>query len=170
MGRPSPEEIVLERFQPRSLSVVVPVFNEADNAVPLVQGLIAVLRPMGLPFELIMVDDGSRDATVAALRGLLPTTPELVVVCLRRNFGQTAALQAGFDRARGDAIVTMDGDLQNDPRDIPRLLERLQQGADVVSGWRVDRQDGLWLRRLPSKLANGLIRRVTGVPIHDQGC
>jgi glycosyltransferase involved in cell wall biosynthesis len=125
---------------------------------------------MSLPFELIVVDDGSRDATVARLCSLLPTTPELVIVRLRRNFGQTPALQAGFDRARGDVIVTLDGDLQNDPRDIPRLLERIQRGADMVSGWRVDRKDGLWLRRLPSQQANRLIRWITGVPIHDQGC
>jgi glycosyltransferase involved in cell wall biosynthesis len=125
---------------------------------------------MALPFELIVVDDGSRDATVAHLRSLLPTNPELVILRLRRNFGQTPAMQAGFDRARGDVIVTLDGDLQNDPQDIPRLLERIKSGADVVSGWRVDRKDGLWLRRLPSQLANRLIRRLTGVPIHDQGC
>jgi glycosyltransferase involved in cell wall biosynthesis len=160
----------LETFNPRSLSVVVPTYNEEANAIPLVRGLVAVLRSMPLPFELIVVDDGSRDATVAQLRSLLPTTPELVIVRLRRNFGQTPALQAGFDRSRGDVIVTLDGDLQNDPRDIPRLLERIQRGADVVSGWRVNRKDGLWLRRLPSQLANRLIRRLTGVPIHDQGC
>ena len=152
------------------MSVVVPTYNEEANAVPLVRGLVAVLQGMELPFELIVVDDGSRDATLAQLRSLLPTTPELVILRLRRNFGQTLALQAGFDRARGDVIVTLDGDLQNDPRDIPRLLERIKLGADVVSGWRVDRKDGLWLRRVPSQLANGLIRRLTGVPIHDQGC
>jgi glycosyltransferase involved in cell wall biosynthesis len=135
-----------------------------------VRGLVAVLRTMSLPFELIVVDDGSRDATVARLCSLLPTTAELVIVRLRRNFGQTPALQAGFDRARGDVIITLDGDLQNDPRDIPRLLERIQRGADMVSGWRVDRKDGLWLRRLPSQQANRLIRWITGVPIHDQGC
>jgi glycosyltransferase involved in cell wall biosynthesis len=126
-------------------------------------------RPAGWSaLRAIVVDDGSRDQTVARLRSLLPTTPELVILRLRRNFGQTSALQAGFDRARGDVIVTLDGDLQNDPRDIPRLLERIKLGADVVSGWRVDRKDGLWLRRVPSRLANRLIRGLTGVPIHDQ--
>ena len=122
---------------------MVPTYNEEANAVPLVRGVVAVLQGMALPFELIVVDDGSRDATVGQLRSLLPTTPELVILRLRRNFGQTSALQAGFDRARGDVVITLDGDLQNDPRDIPRLLERLRLGADVVSGWRVDRKDGL---------------------------
>jgi len=164
------EEFALEEYRPRSISVVVPSLNEEENAVRLVEGLTNVLRRMAYPFELIVVDDGSSDGTVATLRALLPSTPELVVVRLGRHFGQTPALQAGFDRARGDVIITMDGDLQNDPRDIPRLLDRLQEGADVVSGWRVNRKDGFWLRRLPSRLANRLIRWVTGVPIHDQGC
>lgn len=155
---------------PGSLSVVVPVYNEQENAEPLVRRLAEAVRPLGLPFELVLVDDGSRDETLAVLRALCDDVPELVVIALRRNFGQTLALQAGLDRARGDAIVTMDGDLQNDPRDIPRLLERLAGGADVVSGWRVDRQDGMLLRKVPSWIANRLIRLVTGIQIHDQGC
>jgi glycosyltransferase involved in cell wall biosynthesis len=154
----------------KSLSVVVPVYNEEANVQPLVRGIIEAVRGLDLPFEVIIVDDGSRDRTFAALRELLPDTPELVAIRLRRNFGQTLALQAGFDRARGDAIITMDGDLQNDPRDIPRLLEPLSRGADVVSGWRKDRQDTLLLRKIPSWVANWLIRLVTRVPIHDQGC
>jgi dolichol-phosphate mannosyltransferase len=154
----------------RSLSVVVPVFNEETNVAPLVQGIVEAVRPLGLPFETIVVDDGSADGTVANLQKLLPEVPELVVIKLRRNFGQTLALQAGLDRARGDVIVTMDGDLQNDPRDIPSLLARIAGGADVVSGWRKDRQDALMLRKIPSLIANRLIRWVTGVPIHDQGC
>jgi len=125
------------------MSVVVPVFNEGENAEPLVRGILDAVRPLGLPFEVVVVDDGSSDGTLEALRSLLDEVSELVVVALRRNFGQTLALQAGLDRARGDAIVTMDGDLQNDPRDIPRLLEALSAGADVVSGWRKDRQDTL---------------------------
>jgi glycosyltransferase involved in cell wall biosynthesis len=152
------------------LSVVVPVFNEEANVHPLVRTIVEAVRPLGLPFEVVIVDDGSTDGTLANLRELLPDTPELVVVRLRRNFSQTPALQAGFDRARGDVIVTMDGDLQNDPRDIPRLLEPLSRGADVVSGWRKGRQDTLLLRKIPSWIANGLIRLVTRVPIHDQGC
>ncbi len=153
-----------------SLSVVVPVFNEAANAAPLVSGIVEAVRPLGIPFELIVVDDGSSDGTPDVLRELIEPNPELVVIRLRRNFGQASALQAGFDRARGDIIVTLDGDLQNDPRDIPRLLERLRAGADVVSGWRVNRQDAMVVRKIPSWLANQLIRWVTRVPIHDQGC
>ncbi len=155
---------------PRSLSVVVPVFEEEANAEALVDGLAAVLRPLGIPFEIVVVDDGSRDRTLAVLRRVQERTPELCVVALRRNFGQTLALQAGFDRARGEVIVTLDGDLQNDPRDIPRLLEALAAGADVVSGWRRDRKDALVVRKLPSWAANWLIRKLTGVPVHDQGC
>ena len=153
-----------------TLSIVVPVFNEEGNAAPLVAGITAAVRPLDIPFELVVVDDGSSDRTSDVLRGLVAQTPELVVVRLRRNFGQASALQAGFDRARGDIIVTLDGDLQNDPRDIPRLLERIEAGADVVSGWRVNRQDATVLRKIPSWFANRLIRWVTGVPIHDQGC
>lgn len=158
------------RFRARSLSIVVPVYNEQDNAEPLVRGIVDSVRPMGVPFEVVTVDDGSRDGTLAVLRALVPQIPELVVVALRRNFGQTLALQAGFDRARGAVIVTMDGDLQNDPRDIPRLVERLEQGADVVSGWRRERKDTLILRKVPSWLANRLIRAVTRIRVHDQGC
>ncbi len=157
-------------WTPRSISIVVPVFNEEENAEPLVRSIAHAVRPLGLPFELVIVDDGSHDGTVRRLRALLSSIPELVLVCLRRNFGQTPALQAGFDRARGDVIVTRDGDLQNDPRDIPRLLEEISRGADVVSGWRRERKDTLVLRKLPSWIANRLIRWVTGVPIHDQGC
>lgn len=154
----------------RSLSVVVPVFEEEANVRPLVESIVAAVRPLALPFEVILVDDGSGDGTLPALLALRAEVPELVVIALRRNFGQTLALQAGFDRARGDAVVTLDGDLQNDPRDIPRLLTELERGADVVSGWRRRRQDAFWLRRLPSWLANAMVRRVTRIDIHDQGC
>ena len=154
----------------RSVSVVVPVYNEEDNVAALVRGIATSLRALGRRFEIVVVDDGSRDATVGRLRAAQAEAPELVVVALRRNFGQTLALQAGLDRARGDAIVTMDGDLQNDPADIPRLLAALEGGADVVSGWRRQRQDTLVLRKVPSWIANRLIRVVTRVPVHDQGC
>jgi len=157
-------------WSPRSLSVVVPVYNEAANAEPLVRRIALAVRPLGLPCEIVVVDDGSRDDTLPILRGLVPEVSELVVVALRRNFGQTLALQAGLDRARGDAIVTMDGDLQNDPADIPRLLDALSAGADVVSGWRRDRRDAVVLRKIPSWVANRLIRLVTRIDIHDQGC
>jgi glycosyltransferase involved in cell wall biosynthesis len=152
------------------LTVVVPVFDEEENVEPLVRGVCDAIRVLGRPFEVVVIDDGSRDGTLERLKALVPVYPHLVVVALRRNFGQTPALQAGFDRARGDIIVTMDGDLQNDPRDIPLLIERIDAGADVVSGWRVDRQDTLVLRKVPSWLANRMIRWVTGVPVHDQGC
>jgi glycosyltransferase involved in cell wall biosynthesis len=157
-------------WKAESLSVVVPVFDEEANAQPLVEGIANAVRPLGIPFEIVIVDDGSRDRTREVLRSLTATTPELVVVNLRRNFGQTLALQAGLDRARGRAIVTMDGDLQNDPTDIGRLLERLEGGADVVSGWRRQRQDTLVLRKVPSWIANRLVQVVTGIAIHDQGC
>lgn len=152
------------------LSVVVPFFNEEDNAIPQVTAIVGVLRPLRIPFEIVVVDDGSQDETLVRLRELVQRVPELVVIALRRNFGQTLALQAGFDRARGDIIVTLDGDLQNDPKDIPRLLEEIARGADVVSGWRRARKDTLVLRKIPSWCANRLIRLLTGVPIHDQGC
>jgi len=151
------------------LSVTVPVYNEEANVQTLVNNIVTILRLHGRPFEVIVVDDGSEDRTLAVLRDLLDHTPELRVVELSRNFGQTLALQAALDLARGDIIVTMDGDLQNDPADIPMLLEHLE-GADVVSGWRRDRQDTLVLRKFPSWVANRIIRAVTGVPIHDQGC
>jgi glycosyltransferase involved in cell wall biosynthesis len=152
------------------LSVVVPLFNEEASLEPLVDQLLTVLRPLGQEFELVLVDDGSRDQTAALLTTLSGRVPELVAVLLRRNYGQTAAMAAGFDSSRGATIVTLDGDLQNDPADIPLLLERLQQGYDLVSGWRHQRQDAALSRLLPSLLANALIGRVTGVRLHDYGC
>lgn len=160
----------MSTWSPVSISVVAPVYNEEENVEPLIRGVAEAVRPMQVPFEIVLVDDGSSDGTVESMKAVLSDVPELVVVELRRNFGQTSALQAGFDRARGDVIVTMDGDLQNDPTDIPRLVEELGRGADVVSGWRRDRQDTLVLRKIPSWIANRLIRLVTRVPIHDQGC
>lgn len=157
---------------PHRLSVVVPMYNERDNAGPLVDDVQQALASYPWPWELIVVDDGSTDGTGAALQRLAEQVgPHLRVVRLTRNFRQTAAMQAGIDAARGDVIVTMDGDLQNDPRDIPTLVARLLvDDLDLVAGWRVDRQDGLWLRRLPSALANRLIRRSTGLSFHDLGC
>ena len=152
------------------LSIVVPLYNEAESLPPLVEQLLAALRPLGRSFELVLVDDGSSDGTAAVLRQLAAQTPELVAVLLRRNYGQTPAMAAGFDASRGALIVTLDGDLQNDPADIPLLLERLEQGYDLVSGWRHQRQDPAMSRKLPSRLANRLIARVTGVRLHDYGC
>ena len=153
-----------------ALSVVVPLFNEAESLASLVQQLLAALRPLDLAFELVLVDDGSRDGTGEALQRLSNDIPELVAVLLRRNYGQTAAMAAGFDASKGQVIVTLDGDLQNDPADIPLLLNKLADGYDLVSGWRHQRQDSRLSRLLPSLLANRLIARVTGVDLHDYGC
>ena len=152
------------------LSVVVPLYNEEGSLTELVEKLLAAIRPLGLPFELVLVDDGSRDGTARVLSGLQATVPELVAVLLRRNYGQTAAMSAGFDVSRGAVIITLDGDLQNDPADIPLLLETLGEGYDLVSGWRHQRQDAALSRLLPSRLANQLIAAVTGVRLHDYGC
>jgi glycosyltransferase involved in cell wall biosynthesis len=152
------------------LSVVVPLFNEQESLAPLVERILSHVRPLGLSFELVLVDDGSRDRTPELLGQLAATVPELVAVRLRRNYGQTAAMAAGFDASRGEVIVTLDGDLQNDPADIPLLLEKLNQGFDLVSGWRHRRQDAALSRLLPSLVANRLIARVTGVKLHDYGC
>jgi glycosyltransferase involved in cell wall biosynthesis len=152
------------------LSVVVPLFNEQESLAPLVERILSHVRPLGLSFELVLVDDGSRDRTPELLGQLAATLPELVAVRLRRNYGQTAAMAAGFDASCGEVIVTLDGDLQNDPADIPLLLEKLNQGFDLVSGWRHRRQDAALSRLLPSLVANRLIARVTGVKLHDYGC
>jgi len=153
------------------LSVVVPLYNEEGSLPHLIDQVLAALRPLPLRFELVLVDDGSRDGTPALLRDLAGRVPELVAVLLRRNYGQTAAMAAGFDASRGAVIVTLDGDLQNDPADIPLLLQRLQEGnLDLVSGWRHQRQDAAVSRLLPSLVANKLIGRVTGVKLHDYGC
>ena len=152
------------------LSIVVPLFNEEESLPLLVEKLLLALRPLGRSFELVLVDDGSSDRTADVLRQQAAGAPELVAVLLRRNYGQTAAMAAGFDASRGRLIVTLDGDLQNDPADIPMLWGRLEEGYDLVSGWRHQRQDHAVSRLLPSKIANALIARVTGVRLHDYGC
>lgn len=152
------------------ISVVVPVHDEEDNVVPLYDALSTVLQGMEATYEVIVVDDGSNDDTYARLSEIAGRDSRVRLVRLRRNFGQTAAMAAGFDHAAGKVIIPMDGDLQNDPIDIPRLLARLDEGYDVVSGWRKNRRDGALARRLPSKLANWLIGAVTGVHLHDYGC
>lgn len=154
------------------LSVVIPMYNEEDNVAPMAARIHAALADYPHPWELILVDDGSADTTVARLKRLAPQYgAHMRIVELNRNFGQTAAMQAGIDAARGDVIVTLDGDLQNDPIDIPRLVKRLlEEDLDLVAGWRKSRQDNLWLRKIPSQLANRLIARITGVQLHDYGC
>jgi len=153
-----------------ALSVVVPVKDERENLRALHAELRAALERLSLRFEILFVDDGSTDGSDAVLRSLAEEDPDVRVIRFRRNFGQTAAMSAGFDYARGEVIVTLDADLQNDPADIARLLAKLDEGYDVVSGWRKNRRDGFLLRRLPSLVANRLIVRVTGVPLHDFGC
>jgi glycosyltransferase involved in cell wall biosynthesis len=152
------------------LSVVVPLYNEVESVPHLVEAIASTLIQHHLSYEIILVDDGSTDGTVELLKELAQDRSDLRVVLLRRNYGQTAAMSAGFNHARAKVIVTLDGDLQNDPQDIPKLLAKLQEGYDVVSGWRKNRQDKALTRRLPSKLANLLIGRVTGVSLHDYGC
>jgi len=152
-----------------AVSVVIPVFNEEENVPYLYSELKAVLDSLGQEYEIILVDDGSRDQTLSLLEGIQKKDGRVVVISLRRNFGQTAALSAGFDEAKGEVIVTLDADLQNDPADIPQLLEKAKE-YDVVSGWRVNRQDPFLSRRLPSMVANSIISKVTGVHLHDYGC
>ncbi len=152
------------------LSVVIPVFDEEEALPGLREELTRALESLGRPWEVVAVDDGSRDGSFGALRRIHEADPRWRVLRLRRNFGQTAAFQAGFDAARGDWIVTIDADLQNDPADIGRLLEKAEEGFDIVSGWRRNRQEAFWSRRLPSLLANHLISATTRVRLHDYGC
>ena len=148
------------------LSVVVLVYNELQSIAPMHEELMGVLKGLDVPFEVLYVDDGSRDGSTERLGQLAARDRHVRVVCFRRNFGQTAAAQAGIDHSRGDVLIFMDGDMQNDPHDIPRLLEKIDEGYDVVSGWRQDRQDDA-VRLIPSRIANWIIARVTGVPLHD---
>jgi glycosyltransferase involved in cell wall biosynthesis len=152
------------------LSVVVPVYNEEESVTHLVAELHAALAPTGLNYELVLVDDGSRDKSWAVLEGLADQDPALHLVRFRRNFGQTAAMQAGLDAARGSKVVTIDADLQNDPADIPAMLAKLDEGYDLVAGWRRDRKDAFINRKLPSMIANRLISIATKVRLHDYGC
>ena len=151
------------------LSIIVPVYNEEDNVEPLHAALRAELDAFGRSYELIFVDDGSTDATYARLTALAERDTSLLLIRLRRNYGQTAGLAAGFEHASGEIIIPMDGDGQNDPADIPLLVAKIDDGFDVVSGWRRERNDKL-IRRFPSRVANRLIGRVTGVKLHDYGC
>lgn len=152
------------------ISVVIPVYNEQESVAALCRKLHESISRLGRSYEIILVDDGSSDNTWALLTEAAKQYPHFRLVRFRRNFGQTAAMAAGFHHARGDIVVTLDADLQNDPDDIPKLLERMEQGADVVSGWRKDRKDPFINRRLPSIIANGLISKITGVALHDYGC
>ncbi len=152
------------------VSVIAPVYNEEENVDLLCEALHRSLERLGRSYEIVLVDDGSRDNTWPKLCANADKYPHLSVLRLRRNFGQTAAMSAGFHAAKGNVVITIDADLQNDPDDIAKLLEKFDEGADVVSGWRKDRKDPFLNRRLPSILANGLISKITGVFLHDYGC
>lgn len=170
------EDVVIEEKlgSVPQLSIVLPIYNEAESLPHLLGELVPALESTGRSFEIICVDDGSRDGSFGELKKLRQQDERVRIIQFRRNFGQTAAFAAGFDRAHGDVVVTMDADLQNDPADIPTLLEKIDQGYDVVSGWRTERwQEGfvsLITRKLPSMTANWLISMGTGVPLHDYGC
>ena len=152
------------------ISIVIPVYNEAQSLPPLHAELDAILKASGKSYEIIAVDDGSRDDSLQVLKQLVEADPCLVIVSLRRNFGQTAAFAAGFDQARGEIVITIDADGQNDPADIPRLLDKIAEGYDIVSGWRQNRKEPLFTRKIPSRVANAIITSNTGISLHDSGC
>ncbi len=152
------------------LSIVLPIYNEAGALPVLHAEITAVLSRLGQSYEIIAVDDGSRDDSLAVLKRLAKADPCLTVIALRRNFGQTPAFVAGFDHARGQVVITMDADGQNDPADIPAILNKLDEGYDIASGWRQNRKEPFFVRRLPSIVANWLMSRTTGVQLHDYGC
>lgn len=151
-------------------SIVIPVMNEEENVPLLHRAISTAMQAWGKSYEIVIVDDGSTDRTFELLRQIAQNDPHLRVVKFRGNYGQSAAMAAGFDHARGDVVVTMDGDLQNDPNDIPNVVAKLEEGFDIVSGWRKNRKDKLVIRKIPSKIANRLIRKTTRVDLHDTGC
>src|SRR3984893_5453670 len=150
-------------------SIVVPIFNEEGSATTLYITLTQVMRALGDPYEIVFVDDGSTDRSPAILKGIHEADSSVRILSLRRNFGQTPALKAGFDAARGEVIIAMDGDLQHDPAEIPSFVEKLDEGFDIVSGWRYERKDKWLSRRLPSRIANWSMAKLSGVPLHDFG-
>ena len=165
-----PAAVILPPPPEPQVSVVIPLYNELDNVGLLQTRLGEALGALGQPYEIIIVDDGSRDGSFEKLKAWHEVDPHLKVIRFRRNFGQTAAFAAGFDLAQGEVVITLDADLQNDPDDIGLLLSKINEGYDVVSGWRIKRHDPFLTRRLPSMLANALISKVTGVRLHDYGC
>lgn len=152
------------------VSIVVPIHNEEDNLRTLVAQIHKALQDSGRRYEVLLVDDGSRDRSAEIIRDMITQDDHLRLVELRRNYGQTAAMQSGIEHATGEVIVTLDGDLQNDPADVPMMLEKIDDGYDLVHGWRKDRKDALVSRKLPSRIANWIISKTTGFPIHDLGC
>jgi glycosyltransferase involved in cell wall biosynthesis len=166
---PKPQAISYNQSTVLKYSIVVPLHNEQENVTDLYARLKSVMEANGESFEMILVDDGSIDGTFNLLREIAAVDSRVTVVKLRRNFGQTAGLAAGFDHARGEYVIAMDGDLQHDPADIPMFLEKIAEGYDIVSGWRKNRVDNFWLRRIPSRCANWLMAKLSGVDIHDFG-
>jgi glycosyltransferase involved in cell wall biosynthesis len=156
--------------QAPALSVIVPFYNEEDSIARMHAAIVAAVEPLGLPFEMVFVDDGSRDRTAELATEIARQDPRVVFVRFRRNYGQTPAMAAGIQEATGRVLVTMDGDLQNDPADIAEFLRKIDEGHDIVVGWRFNRQDKLITRKIPSRIANWLIGKITGVPIKDNGC
>jgi glycosyltransferase involved in cell wall biosynthesis len=167
---PQKAEALIKAKQERTLSLVIPVYNEEDNIETLFKKVEDALNPLGYPWELILVDDGSKDSSFEHLSQLAEKHKHVKVIKFVRNFGQTAALAAGIDYSKGDIIIPMDADLQNDPADISRLLDKLDEGFDVVSGWRKERQDEFFTRLVPSWVANKIISVISGVRLHDYGC
>jgi len=152
------------------ISVIVPIYNEEESIMPMHEAISRAIRPLGLPYEIIFVDDGSSDNTFQLAKDLAKNDSCLRVIKLRKNYGQTPAMAAGIDNASGNVLITMDGDLQNDPSDIPLLIQKINEGYDLAVGWRHNRQDKLMTRKIPSIIANWIIGKVTGVPIKDNGC
>ena len=152
------------------ISIIIPVYNESESIGFLLDEVINVMSLHKFNFELIVVNDGSKDNTQQVLKQLTLKIKELSVISLRKNYGQTAAMSAGFDNSKGDIVITLDGDLQNDPNDIPKLISEINNGYDLICGWRFDRKDKLINRKIPSKIANKLIACVTGLKLHDYGC
>ncbi len=152
------------------ISVVIPVYNEVQNVKPLYYSIKEVIEGLNKVFEIVFIDDGSNDGTCEVLKALADDEPNVKVIRFRRNYGQTAAMAAGFDHASGDIVVTLDGDMQNDPTDIPMLIDKLDDGYDVVSGWRKNRKDNVLIRNIPSIIANKIISKMTGTQLHDYGC
>src|ERR1041385_2353334 len=165
-----PNQMAGQTSDTPDLSVFLPVFNEGPNLLPLHAKLDEALKALGRSAEIVYVDDGSTDGSLKILRQIAELDPRVRVIALRRNYGQTAAMAAGIDGARGKVLIPMDADLQNDPADIARLLDKLDEGFDVVSGWRKNRKDKMITRKIPSMLANRLISWIGGVPLHDYGC
>jgi glycosyltransferase involved in cell wall biosynthesis len=153
-----------------TLSVIVPFYNEEENIERMHAAIVAAIEPLDVAFEMVLVDDGSKDRTLAIAINIARRDPRVRVVQFRRNYGQTPAMAAGIEHARGEVLITMDGDLQNDPADIANFLDKIKEGYDIVVGWRFNRQDKLVSRKIPSKIANWIIGKVTGVPIKDNGC